>query len=89
MMVKQKSGIEAGKAKNRISELEDRERMTESALATIRQNEPAAALKNCRRLADQINAKLLHTQPKDFIEPSAVEELQAFLERAAAVLKKL
>jgi predicted transcriptional regulator of viral defense system len=74
--------------KRRI-ELEDRERMTEKALTAIRRTGPAAALERCSRLADQIEAELSHRQLKDVIEPSEVEDLQAFLERAAAVLKKL
>ena len=74
--------------KRRI-DLEDRERMTAKALNEIRRAGPAAALERCSRLADQIEAELSRGQLKDVIEPSAVEDLQAFLERAAAVLKKL
>jgi hypothetical protein len=70
-------------------ELEDRERMTEKALTVIRRTGPAAALERCSRLADQIEAELSHRQLKGVIEPFEVEDLQAFLERAAAVLKKL
>jgi hypothetical protein len=72
------------------TDLEDRERMTEKVLTAIRRAGPAAALERCTRLADQIEAELSsQIQLEDFIEPSAVEDLQAFLERAAAVLKKL
>ena len=70
-------------------ELEDRERMTEKALTAIRRTGPAAALERCSRLADQIEAELSQRQLKGVIEPFEVEDLQAFLERAAAVLKKL
>src|SRR5215212_5113252 len=38
-------------------ELENRERMTERALSTIRQTGTAAALNKCSRIADQLNAK--------------------------------
>jgi hypothetical protein len=74
--------------KRRI-ELEDRERMTEKALTAIRRTGPAAALERCSRLADQIEAELSKSHLECLIEPSEVEGLQAFLERAAAVLKKL
>jgi hypothetical protein len=70
-------------------ELEDRERMTEKVLTAIRGTGPAAALERCSRLADQIEAELSQGKLKGTIEPSDVEDLQAFLERAAAVLKKL
>jgi hypothetical protein len=63
--------------------------MTEKALVAIRRIGPAAALERCSRLADQIAAKLSQRQLKDLIDPSAVADLQVFLERAAAVLKKL
>ena len=75
-------------AKRRI-DLEDRERMTEKALTAIRRTGPAAALERCSRLADQIEAELSKRHLEGLIEPSEVEALQAFLERAAAVLKKL
>jgi hypothetical protein len=71
------------------TDLEDRERMTEKALVAIRRTGPAAALERCSRLADQIEAKLAQRRLKDLIDPSAVADLQVFLERAAAVLKKL
>jgi hypothetical protein len=70
-------------------EFEDRERMTERALSTIRQTGIAAALNMCSRIADQVNAKLLQLQFRDFGQASEVEELRVFLERAAAVLRKL
>jgi hypothetical protein len=69
--------------------LGDRERMTEEALSAIRQTGTAAALEKCRGLADQINAELLQRQLENLIEPSEVAELQTYLARAAAVLKKL
>jgi predicted transcriptional regulator of viral defense system len=73
----------------RSTDLEDRERMTEKVLTDIRRTGPAAALERCSRLADQIEAELSQRQLKDLIDPSAVADLQAFLERATAVLKKL
>jgi len=39
-------------------DLDDRERMTERALAAIRLAGPAAAVEKCRTLADQITAEL-------------------------------
>jgi hypothetical protein len=88
-MADDKSWLRADKVKEPGAELEDRERMTERALSAIRQTGSAAALNKCSGLADQINAKLLQIQFKDFDQASAVQELQVFLERAAAVLKKL
>jgi hypothetical protein len=70
-------------------DLEDRERRTEKALTAIRRTGPAAALERCSRLVDQIEAELSKRLLKGVIEPSELEDLQAFLERAAAVLKKL
>jgi hypothetical protein len=75
--------------KKRSTALEDREQMTEKALAAIRRTGPAAALERCSRLANQIDAELSQRKLEDLIEPSAAADLQAFLERAAAVLKKL
>jgi hypothetical protein len=78
----------ATETKRRI-ELEDRERMTEKALTAIRRTGPASAVERCSRLVDQIEAELSKRLLKGVIEPSELEDLQAFLERAAAVLKKL
>jgi hypothetical protein len=50
------------------TDLKDRERMTEKALAAIRRTRPAAALERCSRLADQIEAALSQRQLKDSIE---------------------
>jgi hypothetical protein len=88
-MADDKSWLGADKVRNLEAELEDRERMSERALATIRQTGSAAALYKCSELTDQINDKLLQLQFKNFDHPSEVQELQVFLERAAAVLKKL
>ena len=74
--------------KRRI-DFEDREKMTETALIAIRRTGPAAALERCSKLADQIEVELSRRQLEGVIEPSELEDLQAFLERAAAVLKKL
>ena len=88
-MVNDKSAEGVSNAKSHRTEPQDRERMTERALSEIRQTGSAAALTKCRGLANQIETKLLQSQPKDFLEPSAVEEVLAYLQRAAAVLKKL
>src|SRR5690349_2158603 len=64
--------------------LEDRERMTERALAAIRNAGPAYALEKCRALVDQINAELLQ---REQVEPLVVADLQAYLERTNAVIK--
>jgi hypothetical protein len=88
-MADDKSWPGADKVKESEAQLEDRERMTERAVSTIRQAGTAAALDKCSRLADQLDAKLLQLQVKDFHQVSAVQELRVFLERAAAVLKKL
>jgi hypothetical protein len=87
-MVNDKSAAGAN-AKLHRTKPQDRQRMTERALSEIRQTGSAAALTKCRGLANQIETKLLQSQPKDFLEPSAVEEVLAYLQRAAAVLKKL
>jgi hypothetical protein len=71
-----------------VAKSKTEEEKPERALSTIRQTGTAAALEECSGLADQINAKLLQCQSKDFAQ-AEVEALQAFLERAAAVLKKL
>jgi hypothetical protein len=84
-----KSWSRADKLREPEAELEDREGMTERALSTIRQTGTAVALDKCSGLADQINAKLLKLQLRDFAQASEVQELRVFLERAAAVLKKL
>jgi hypothetical protein len=88
-MADEKSWLRADKVKEPEAELEGREAMTEGALFTIRQTGNVAALDKCAGLADQINAKLLELQFKDFDQASEVEEVRVFLERAAAVLKKL
>jgi hypothetical protein len=84
IMVDETSGTEKFEAKHRAPDLEDRERMTEKALAAIRQTGPAAALEKCCALVNQINAELLK---REKIEPYAVAELQAYLTRANAVIK--
>jgi hypothetical protein len=84
IMVDETSGAEKFEAEYHESDLEDRERMTERALAAIRQTGPAAALEKCCALVDQINAELLK---REKIEPFAVAELQAYLTRANAVIK--
>jgi len=84
-MVDETSGTEKFEAKHRAPNLEDRERMTEKALAAIRQTGPAATLEKCCALVNQINVELLK---REKIEPYAVAELQAYLTRANAVIKK-
>ena len=76
--------FERSEAKHDEPDLEDRERMTERALAAIRHAGPAYALEKCRALADQINAELLQ---REQVEPFVVADLQAYLERANAVIK--
>jgi len=49
----------------------------------------AAALGKCRMLVNSINAHLVGATSERFVDALAVAELQAFLERAAAVLKKM
>ena len=49
----------------------------------------AAALGKCRMLVNSINAHLVGATSGRFVDALAVAELQAFLERAAAVLKKM
>jgi hypothetical protein len=66
-------------------DLDDRERMTERALAAIRQAGPAAALEKCRALADLINAELLQ---REKIEPRAVADLQAYLDEQSLRLRQ-
>jgi hypothetical protein len=83
-MVDETSGAKKFEARHEEPVLEDRERMTQKALAAIRQTGPAAALEKCRALADQINAELVQ---REKIEPFAVAELQAYLTRANAVIK--
>jgi hypothetical protein len=88
-MVSDKGAAGASNTEPHRSELPDRERMTEKALSEIRQIGSAAAITKCRGLANQIETKILQSEPDDFPDPSAVEEVLAYLQRAAAVLKKL
>lgn len=48
----------------------------------------AAALEECRALADRIDAWLSGKKPEPFVNTSSVAELQVYLELAAAILKK-
>jgi hypothetical protein len=48
-----------------------------------------ATLQECRELAKQIKAKLRESVSEQFDDVLAANELQALLESAAAVLKKL
>jgi hypothetical protein len=75
--------FERFEAKHDEPDLEDRERMTERALAAIRHAGPAYALEKCRALADQI----LPNFCSESREPLVVADLQAYLERANAVIK--
>jgi len=88
-MVENKGAAGASNASPYKTEVQDREVMTERALSEIRQTGAAASFAKCRALANQIEARLVKPQPSDFLEPSAVEEVLAYLQRAAAVLKKL
>jgi hypothetical protein len=76
--------FERFEAKHDEPDIEDRERMTERALAAIRHAGPAYALEKCRALLDQINAELLQ---REQVDPFVVADLQAYLERANAVIK--
>ena len=69
------------------NEIADRDRMTEQALSAIRRTGPAAALDRCRMLADRINTVLSERETEELAD--TVADLQAYLERAAAVLKKM
>jgi hypothetical protein len=77
-----------GKVRKHKIRDEDRERMTEKALAVIQKTGTAAALEKCRVLADKISAELSGKRPEHFVNTSSPEELLGSLERAAAVLKK-
>jgi hypothetical protein len=88
-MVKEKAAKRTGKSRRDTTDIQDRDRITEEALSAIRQTAPAAALAKCRVLADQINTELSESEPEQFVDTLMVAQLQAFLERAAAVLKKM
>jgi hypothetical protein len=66
---------------------EDQEQMIEEAPSTIRKTGAAAALERCRMAADLIRAQLEAVNPEQFADTSSVSDLEAFLGRAAAVLK--
>jgi hypothetical protein len=68
--------------------MQGRERMTKRAVSAIRKTGTAATLEKCRVLVNLINAHLVGATSERF-DASVVAELQAFLERAAAVLKKM
>jgi hypothetical protein len=85
-MVKEKDSTLGGAGIN-ATEIADRDRMTEQALSAIRRTGPAAALDRCRVLADRINAMLSERETEQLAD--TVAELQAYLERAAAVLKQM
>jgi hypothetical protein len=85
-MVKQNAPAVGG-AGSDATEIGDRDRMTEQALSAIRRTGPAAALERCRVLADRIDTMLSENDPKRLAD--TIVELQAYLERAAAVLKKM
>jgi hypothetical protein len=68
--------------------MQGRERMTKRAVSAIRKIGTAATLEKCRVLVNLINAHLVGATSERF-DASLVAELQAFLERAAAVLKKM
>ena len=72
-----------------MSDIQDRERMTEKALSAIRKTGTAPTIGICRVLVDQIHAELSEREPEHFVDASSMAELQVFLERAAAVLKKV
>jgi hypothetical protein len=88
-MVDDKGSAGARNARPHKTEPQDREQMTEKALSEIRRTGSAASLTKCRGLVDQIETKLLNGQHSDLVDPCAVEEVLTYLQRAAAVLKKL
>jgi hypothetical protein len=85
-MVKAKAPA-PGSAGSDSNEIADRDRMTEQAISAIRRTGPAAALDRCRVLADRINTMLSERETEELAD--TVADLQAYLERAAAVLKKM
>jgi hypothetical protein len=85
-MVKEKHAT-LGSAGSDTSNIADRDQMTAQALVPIRRTGPVAAFDKCRALADQINAMLLESGSEQLADK--VMELQAYLECAAAVLKKM
>jgi hypothetical protein len=85
-MVKAKAPA-PGSAGSDATEIADRDRMTEQAISAIRRTGPAVALDRCRVLVDRINALLSERATEQSAD--SVVELQAYLERAAAVLKKM
>jgi hypothetical protein len=88
-MVDDKGSAGASNARPDRTEPHDREQMTEKALSEIRRTGSAASITKCRGLVNQIEAQLLNGQPSDLVDPCEVEEVLAYLQRAAAVLKKL
>jgi hypothetical protein len=69
--------------------LDDRERMTQTAVSRIWQIGPVATLQECRELAKLISTKLCESAPDQFDDVLGAEEVRPLLERASAVLKKL
>ena len=69
--------------------LDNRERMTKTAVSRIWQIGPAATLQECRELAAVVKAELCESAAMQFDDALDAEELRALLERAAAMLKKL
>jgi len=69
--------------------LDDRERMTQTAVSRIWQIGPVATLQECRELAELISAKLCESAPDEADDVLGAEELRPLLERASAVLKRL
>src|SRR5262245_11608139 len=68
---------------------EDQEQMIEEALSAIRKIGAAAVLERCRMVADLIDAQLEGVNSEQFANTSSVSDLEAFLGRAAAVLKTI
>jgi hypothetical protein len=88
-MVQEAIKTRTGKVRKHKTYGKDREQMTEEALSAIRKTGTAAALEKCRMVADLINAQIEGADSEHFVDTSSVADLQAFLERAAAVLKKM
>jgi hypothetical protein len=75
-----------GKGKDQEQE---QEQMIEEALSAIRKTGAPAVLERCRMLADLIDAQLEGVNSEQFANTSSVSDLEAFLARAAAVLKTI
>jgi hypothetical protein len=88
-MVEDKASAGESNAKPQRTEATDREQMAEKALSEIRRIGSAASITKCHGLLNRIETNLLKDQQSQLLDPCAVEEVLVYLQRAAAVLKKL